>query len=821
MAEQGKPALLMSEVVKEAANLREKRKEVDNLRRADVAQWAQNRAFYLGHQWVYWNQTGNRLETIGTDPSTMPRYKVRLTSNVILPAVQQLVAQMTKTRPTIRAVPDSGANRDVKAAEMAERLFEYWWDSLGLDAKLMSAMTNAQISGGYWVLSWDALAGKSMKVMMDPQSQSPIWDEELADGFRDDVRQIAEQLGIAYNELIPMFEQTFYVGDVDVKVLAAENVWLDPTKNNWQDCEWVICKYAMSVDEVQARFKKKGITANANTSDQKPAIQYTAGKTGAEDMPPNVREVFYLYHRPTASMPRGKVVAWIEDPNEILFQSDWDLPFNQLPVVKFPGIERPGSVLDEARITHARPIQKEINTTISGIAMHKNLTMKPQMIAPVGSLRQKLSDEPGVVLEYNPIQGNVPEWRQIPALPAYVFEHLGQMQARIDRLFNIMPTERGQLPARTDSGQLVELVQEAVADQLAPEIRRMEDALARAGDILVAFAQKYYAEPRLLRIKGPGGGMQVRKFMNQDLAGGFGFQAEAGSGLPRTRAGQFQQIKEMMELGVIDAREALQYMPVAGLKGIQQRLQADEEFAQRRVDKLLKGQPANIPAMQQAIQHVQTQGTNPMTGEFFASQEEAIAFVEQQSMTPLPHENAQVTLYVVGQFMKQQNFDEYPLEVQDHFYKHYAALKQATEQRPMGEPVKTTLSLKGTVGPTVAADILQGSGVQSANPETMAEQPLETSVYDSVDKPDADEAGNDPLSEVEQAMLIDQQATLHAQRMATANLKTAQANDLHAEKLASSRQQNVDVALKRVRDEEIHQERLRQMKRDTDNDGGA
>ena len=810
MEEEGKPALLMSQVVKDAVHLREKRGELETLRRADVQQWAQNREFYRGNQWVYWNDSAQRIETLGTGETQKPRYKVRLTANVVLPAVQQLVAQMTKTRPTIHAVPDSGANRDVKAAEMAERLYEYWWDSLGLDSKLMSALTWAQISGGFWHIRWDQHAGKSMTVMVDPEQGQPIWDEELADGFRDDIRQIADEVGIPYSELITMFEQTIYVGDIDVEVLSAENVWLDPTATNFEDCEYFICKHSLSVDEVNARFNTK-VQPNATTTESKAAINYTQGRA-SDEAPKNVREVFYLYHKPSASMPKGKVVAWMEDPNKILYQSDWDLPFDYLPLVKFPGIERPGSVIDEARMTHARPLQKEINLTISGIAMHKNLTMKPQMLAPTGSLRQKMTDEPGAILEFNPVNGAVPEWRQIPPLPAYVFEHLQQMQLRVERLFNLLPTERSQLPARTDSGHLVELVQEAVADQLTPEIRRMENALARAGDLMVALAKKYYAEPRLLRIKGPGGGMQVRKFMNTDIAGGFGFSAEAGSGLPRTRAGQFQQIKEMMEMGVLDPREALQYMPVAGLKGVQQRLKADEEFAQRRVEKLLKGEPINIPQMQQALMQVQATGIDPRTGDYFESEEAAVAFVEEAALSPLPYENVQTTAYIVSHAMKQQEFETYPLEVQDIFYKHYALLQQAIAQPDPAEPVKTTLSLKGTVGPTVAADILNQSGVKSANPETMSEQPLETSVYDSVDKADADEAGNDPLSEVEQAMLIDQQATLHAQRMATANLKTAQANEIHSEKMRTSRQSDVDRDLKRVRDEEIHQERLRQMK---------
>lgn len=810
MDDNAKPALLMRDIVRDPSKLAEKRKELDTLRQEHNANWAQNREFYRGNQWVFWNDTAGRIETLGTGETQKARYKVRLTSNVVLPGVQQLVAQMTKTRPTIRATPDSGADRDIKAAEMAERLYEYLWDELGLTTKLMSALTHAQISQGYWLVTWDALAGKEMRVTLDPESGAPIWDEMLADGFRDDLRQVADELGVPYGELSQIYERQVYVGDIRVQTLSGEQVWLDPVAQNFEDCQYVICKFPMTIDEVDARYKKK-VTPDASTVEDRPSLAFTGTKP--DDRPKNVREVYHLYHRPTPSLPKGRYVCWIESPNEILFQSDWEFPFSKLPLIKFPGVERPGDVYDESRVTHVRPLQKELNLTVSGIAMHKNLTMRPQMLAPVGSLRQRLTDEPGAVIEYAPIQGASPEWRAIPSLPGYVFEHLAGVQARIDRMFNNLPTERSQLPARTDSGQLVELVQEAVADQISPEIQRMERSLALAGELMAAYAQEFYEEPRMLKIKGPGGSVQVRKFLNADIKGGFSFSAEAGSGLPRTRAGQVAQIKEMIEMGVLDPREAVQYLPVAGLKGIQQRLQADEEMAHRRVEKLLQGEPINVPAMQQAIMQVQSSGQNPMTGEFFSGPEEAMAFVEQAALSPLPHENMQVTMFVIGQHMKSVEFERYPPEVQDRFYQHYSLMQQAQAGAgAASEPVKTTLSLKGTVGPTVAAEILNQSGIQGATPDAMREQPLETSVYDSVDKADADEAGNDPLTDEEKLLSIQQAAATHTLKMAKAEKEMARADDSHGE-------DSLDRGIRREREEEIHQERLRKMREPSD--GGA
>lgn len=802
MADEAKSALVMREIVKDPSRLREHRRDLETLRREDTQDWALNREFYLNNQWVYWNRVGSRIETLGVEEGEKPRYKVRLTVNQTTPATNQLVAQMTKTRPVIHAVPESGSDRDVKAAEFAERLYENIWDEQALSSKLNSALTHAQISQGYWLIDFDPLAGKAMKFMLDPNSGAPLTDETLADIYREELRAQEQANQLPPGSLMQLMEKTVFVGDIRVQVLDGPSVWLDPTVSNWQDARYAICRFALSVDEIEARWGKK-VTPDASTADRKPTLMATRV---ADDRPKNVRDVFFLYHRPGPTMPKGKYVVWIEGPNEILAQADWPYPFTKLPLVKFPGIERPGSVYDEPRGNLSRPLQKELNNKVSKAAMHINLTMKPQMMAPIGSLRKRLTDEPGAVFEYAPIQGMQPEWRPIPPVPPQLMEWVRDMQARIDRVYNVMPTERSQLPARTDSGMLVELVQEAVADQLSPEIHRMERALAVAGDLIAALAQKHYTEPRMLKIKGPGGSVQVKKFMNADLLGGFGFQAEAGSGLPRTRAGQTQQIRELIEMQVLSPQEALPYLPITGLKTIQARLAADEDFAHRKIDKLLRGEPLNLPELQQALAALEA-GINPDTGEMFGSPQEAIAYAELAALQPLPFENLGVSIFVLGQHMKAVEFEKYPPEIQDRFYKHFMALTAATNTAPQPqEPVKTTLSLKGTVGPTVAAEILQRGGIQGATPETMAEQPLETSVYDSVDKPDADEAGNDPMSDMERILAMQQAQDQHALAMSK-GLTELNRSQQKAE------DEDVSNAAKFSRDEEVHQSRLRNMDR--------
>jgi hypothetical protein len=109
--------IAVSTVVKSASSLKERRKGDEQIRTDDTREWAQNREFYKGNQWVFWNRASNRVETLPVQDGDKPRYKVRLRQNKIRKGVHRWIAQMTKNKPVIFANPDSSADRDQKAAE--------------------------------------------------------------------------------------------------------------------------------------------------------------------------------------------------------------------------------------------------------------------------------------------------------------------------------------------------------------------------------------------------------------------------------------------------------------------------------------------------------------------------------------------------------------------------------------------------------------------------------------------------------------------------------------------------------------------------------
>lgn len=791
---------------KDPGDLASHRKKLYNSLGKDHIQWRMNREFYKGNQWIFPNPQTGQIQDLnfGMGDTLQPRFKVRLTSNQIKSGVQAYIAQLTKTKPVITATPDSSDDKDLRAAQTAEALFEYWWREFHMKSKLQSALVNAQLSQGYWKISWDPFAGKGTTFMIDPQGQ-PIVDPVMADMYKEEL----EKQGLDPKN----YSKTVNLGDIQIDVLPGENVILDPASPTFEDAEFAICKHAMDPSEIQARW---GVVVKPDGApiDAEPGLPFGIQQKQSNDRPlPVTKDVWIMYHRKTAALPQGRYCAWIEGPDKILMDTDWAFPFDELPLVKFPGIERPDSPLDEPLITDARPIQKELNRTLSQIVQHKNLTIKPQMIAPVNSLRDRLTDEPGAVFTYTPVANQKPEWREMPSLPPYVFEHLRDIQQRMDRIFNLAAVSQGNVPPNVEAGVAIDLLQEAAVDQVSPVIQRLEDSLVRAGHIMAAYAAQYYIEPRLLKILGSGGTVQVKKFKNSDIAGGYSFHAEAGSGLPRTRAGRQARIEWMMTNGLIDGKQALKMLDVADTKGLLTRLEADEDMALREHDLLMRGQPVNPIAVQDAMDQIQQFMADPTAdvngdGQPDTPQEkmaQAQQMLHDAAVQPFIFEDYDTHLDTHAVFMKSVEFGKLPEEIQDGFVRHWTATLQTRMSLPQlpqaPEAVRTTLQLKGTVGPTAAAEILNRSGVIAVNPEQMAEEPLETWVTDSIDKPDVDEAGNDPFTQAEQIQSMQQAQDKHDM----ASMQTAHQAALQHQ---SSNMDNLSKSQSLRHAEELHQQKL-------------
>ena len=741
-------------------------KRVDELqseRELMERQWKLNLSFYKGKQYVFYNRKSRRMESLPTDDGDKPRYRVRLVANQIAPNSNGLLARLTKTKPTFFATPAQADYEAIKATEVAESLLDYWWDTFSLGSKREEAMLWAIICGnGFWKISWDDKVGSSVKLMLNPDGE-PIVNPIIEHLFKDRLGKMGLDAG--------EFEKEVFEGEIKVDVMAPFDVLLDDSAQVFEDCKYAFCVHPMSSDEIYSRYnvRLKPNAINRYPDETLPGMfGTTSGKTKQ-----NVRTVFVGYFLPGPEFPEGRYVAFTKSPNIVLYDGPWPYPFKKLPLVKFPGMRIPGQLYDTSVVEQAIPLQKELNRTLSQMIEYKNLTLKPQMLAPVGSLRQRMTDEPGAIFEYNPVAGKVPEAIPIQSLPSYVFQHLQDLGQRLRDTFGLNEISDGAVPPNVEAGIAIDLLQEAATDRLAPQILMMEKGLERAGNMMLELAQRYYNEPRLIMLAGAGSKAKVSRFESADIIAGVQVKVETGSGLPRTRAGKQARVMQMLQMGIISPTKAYKYLDMADFKTLQAQFEADEEQAMRENDRLIVGEPINKPAAIKAQQELMMQIENPQvdpnTGQPAAVTPEALMQVMDAGLAPLPFENHASHLETHALYMKSPEFEDLPLEIQERFQKHYQFTMTAMQESAnvQGQPAKVSLQLRGAVGPTTGSKILTQSGLKGVTPQELLEPPLDTVVIDNKDKPNAPDAGGEAIAGLQEDLSnkLAEKSAVHEQNM--------------------------------------------------------
>lgn len=511
------------------------RRRQDN-RSAYLREWRISLAAYDGDQYIAYNARSGRVERLPKGAS----HRVRLTDDQIQPLTLALLARLIRTRAIIEADPVEQTPTNSLSARYAEMLFEHIWQAQNLGAKDEEALLLSLICGqGYWEVYWDKTDGEERHYMIDPETGEPVADPAKEEALR--------QLATA-GVVEPQWG-TYNIGDIAVEVLSPFDLIVIGAKDPQDRKAREAIKIMGYLPEEVKRRWGVDVRADGETDIALP------DKGQAKQERVTVKSYYKL---PDAHDRDGAYVVWAG--NQQLHSGPFPYRHKRLPFVKFAGTPAPKRDYDSALVRQLLPLQKELNRTISQIVEYKNLTVRPQLIAYVGALVRKLTDEPGAVIEVNPgPNGEMPKYREVPNLPPYVLEHLKHIIERMADIAGLHEVSKAQTPPNVEAGVAIAQLQEADDTRLALRVHAHERALAAAGNLMLALAKQFYVEERQISVRVPSGSAQ-RAFMNTHLDGCKGLRAVQGSSLPRSKAAERHLYMTLMQNGTMPPEQALPMM---------------------------------------------------------------------------------------------------------------------------------------------------------------------------------------------------------------------------------------------------------------------
>lgn len=592
--------------------------------------------FLSGETYSFINASGalNFQEINPGQRSGKPAHRIRNRYNFVRPLVDTKVSSSTTKVPSYEVNPTGTDPQTVAAAQLAEKILRMGYFTWYLREARVQAATLAIGGGGvsYAMPYFDGMVGPFVEL------QDPATGEITNQGE----------------------------GEIKVAVYGRNEVLSEPGVE-FHHSRWYAIRTARPISEVEGMedFIPGPLVGDANTTDQPTEVP-------TKDM---VLVTMY-FERPCPDWPDGRFLTYANG-RQIL-------PEAQYPMRRGDkAVDRPclhelmyrmdvDGGADLGLTWELIDFQRTANDCYNKIIELKNRALNLQILAPVGSLTKPRTDEPGGITYYNPIGGQKPEWEKAPDSNI-----MAQLMNVLDRVLTDMRSCAADAEvhvASNVSAGAIQFVQQQAANRWLQYI----DGLARWDSEVAAhclmLAQEHYTEERVLKIKGRYGWEPDGAFRGADILGQIDVRVNPSSVETQSRSAIQQQLGWIQANfpGFLRPEVAIELVLTGtNTEAVIESFEFDKARANMVIQKIRDGSVMSMPP-----QSIPVPGPpDPLTGA--PSEQEAAV----PGWMPRPFDNVDIQLWVIETWMKSDDYNRLPPEMQAVAMLVYQGMKSLQDQQ--------------------------------------------------------------------------------------------------------------------------------------------
>lgn len=627
----------------------------DNTRWALERQMFETISFFCGIQWIEYSESQRRFARWNA-PSWFPTP----VTNLISPRIGIMQAGLARSQPQGRVRPNTNEPPDYVAAKVAEKLVGRFYDVTDEDelrdlASLIAAMTGT-------VIAEDTFNPRAGRVNVVPRMQvqsTPVMEDTASCpncGFsgppappgtpcpqcgnpelqtQQTPRTWPDGSPIEMSGLVPETDELTgepivdYIpeGEIESRVRLLMNFYWDPKATKLKDARWCGEACYGDLDWIDENFPDLGQFVGAEEGiDQLnfyeasllalvgPSIQGTA-HYGATQFFTHGAVIRKYQEKPSQKYPKGlyAIVA-----NGVLLHSgplpivdENDQPTGDFNYTEFRYDIVPGRFAGRTPAEDMVPLQKRVNGIDAQVILNRKTMLSPWILAPKGSgldpSRQHM--RPGATVLYNFVGvGAAPQVVPGTPLPAQIMEERQQAIQSMDQLAqDAAGLAQQQAPAGTRSGIAMNFAKEAREEVTIPRLKRWGRWVADRDRKRLLLAQRYYREPRIVKVLGVGNEYQAQQFQGSDLRGNTDVTVDPGSLIWRSQSARQQAIMDAMEAGLIKPDDPIKQQKLIeqlGIEAFDTDIGPDQRRAKKENAAMDDGTPVEITPVDNHDVHV-------------------------------------------------------------------------------------------------------------------------------------------------------------------------------------------------------------------------
>ena len=628
------------------------------LRMADTYRsWMLNLAWVRGYQNTDFNISNHRFAT----QNNKEPWRVRLISNIMLPIVRRIVAQLTYIKPIWDTIPATADQTDIEIAEKSTKVLIDTWQRVGMNQKLLRLLT------------WQANCGSAFL--------KTGWDHDLGNEYEIEANTVEEQTLTEYLQFmgIEVKPETIKAnkGDIFVDVVTPFNITFDPNVPVMSESDWIIESQLRTKDWVINKYGKKFENVTETSGVELflyPNIQNYTDRASTS-LQKNGVLVHELFIRRCKQFKDGLHCVIVGDKLAITPQKH---PYDhgELPYGHFIEIFDPAHAFGTCVAEQIRPNQARYNRISSGIMEQVNQMSKVQWLKPKTAGNITFTNRPGGVIEY---AGNVPPSQvNLAPIPAYVENLLTRTRADVQDTASSHDVSEGKNEPGVRSGKAVESLQDADNTILNPTLTWMDEELSRIGRLALQTIIQFTDTARMVEIEGQFNEPDIFSFTGEDLKGKssdcnyFKVRVKTYGRQILSRSGRENMVRTMMDLQLLNPQihreQILHMLGTADIVTMHDQGSMDRTRQWREIQTLvkfseqLKDKQLKPEQLQQLMQQVPVK---VYTGQNHLVHIESVhKFIASSHWDKLDELQKQIVIQHLSEHMRQQVFETIYPQVQ-------------------------------------------------------------------------------------------------------------------------------------------------------------
>jgi len=528
------------------------RQERLNSRREFETIWWNNIALVAGDHYTYWEPNqGNFVLPPKED------HEVRLVLNQARVVARTELAKVLKSRPIMEVMANSSDETDIAAARVGRFALEAAEWKFKLRKHRKTAMWWTILCGCACVYTgWDPDDARDgqMEFLIDPNTNEPVFNPN----------RIEELENQATEGVIDLTREQWPLGDLCYKVYSPFQMLPDDTVLEFEDVKDMIVTDVVDLDIAKSQWGRKARDLSPDLVSPGNMGQRFLRRVGLGDFPysgvgnktaKQVVQVHTWWLPPNVYKSRllkdGIMIRWANGHQQLEVSRPFPYADGVLPFAFFTHIPNAISLWPDAVMTDIRPINLELDKTISQLLENRDYMLNPMWAIAAQSQVKPIKSQPGGEVRYVYVR-DVPPPSPIPGtpMPTQIENLVVGLRDQILDISGQGEISRGRLPSGVRAGNMMAYLQEEDETKLATTVEGFEDAVANMGSQTLSRYAQYYHHERLLRAYKPGGQADVRKFKGADLKNNTDVNVVAGSALPKLKSARQAYVMQLAELGI-------------------------------------------------------------------------------------------------------------------------------------------------------------------------------------------------------------------------------------------------------------------------------